>query len=45
MRRRGRSCGSSAAEKDSLIRNAGWTDILRILATRGQQQILRLNPP
>ncbi|HMA32855.1 MAG TPA: GNAT family N-acetyltransferase [Chloroflexia bacterium] len=28
-----------------MIRNVSWTDILRILATRRQQQILRLNPP
>ena len=28
-----------------MIRNAGWTDLVRILATRRWQQILRLNPP
>jgi hypothetical protein len=28
-----------------VIRNAGWTDIVRILASRRHQQILRLNPP
>ncbi len=28
-----------------MIRPAGWTDIARILVTRRQQNILRLNPP
>lgn len=28
-----------------MIRHAGWTDIMRIMATRRQQEILRLNAP